>query len=426
MSTSTQSAFKLRRHAIWWTLSMGLVPLLVPRFALGQGSFREIESLPDAAVRGFVNGMSRDGVAVVGGAPVSGEQAFLWTSAGGTTGLGDLPGGGFSSFATQAALGGQVVVGGSEYAPSRFQTFRWTADHGMQGLGFLPGGVFSHAIAVSDGGNIVIGQSDSMQGTQPFRWTPIGGMMGLGFLPGGHSSEGAFAMSVDGSVIVGQAESARGLEAFRWTAATGVQSLGTLSDSHVQVNYACAGNPTLSIVFGGAVSDESFPNQEAFRWTAADGMVGLGDLPGGEYSSIVYSSSADGRTAVGVASTDVGSEAFVWDPMHGMRNLKAVLVNEFGLDIPGWTLTHGVAVSADGRTFAGSGINPKGEPAGWIATIERPCRADFNDDGTVNSADFFDFLTAFFTNAPRADFNHDQQVNSQDFFDFLGAFFAPC
>jgi len=52
------------------------------------------------------------------------------------------------------------------------------------------------------------------------------------------------------------------------------------------------------------------------------------------------------------------------------------------------------------------------------------CRGDWNRDCTLNSQDFFDFITAFFANS--ADFNNDNLTNSQDFFDFIVAFFAGC
>jgi hypothetical protein len=52
------------------------------------------------------------------------------------------------------------------------------------------------------------------------------------------------------------------------------------------------------------------------------------------------------------------------------------------------------------------------------------CPSDWNHDGFQDSADFFDFLTAFFTD--NADFNHSGLTDSQDFFDFLAAFLSGC
>ena len=75
--------------------------------------------------------------------------------------------------------------------------------------------------------------------------------------------------------------------------------------------------------------------------------------------------------------------------------------------------------------MTGNGIHDSGFE-GWVLHLGGACAADFNGDGTVNSQDFFDFLTAFFALDARADFNRDGLVNSQDFFDFLTAFFAGC
>lgn len=54
------------------------------------------------------------------------------------------------------------------------------------------------------------------------------------------------------------------------------------------------------------------------------------------------------------------------------------------------------------------------------------CAPDLNRDGTVTSADYFNFLAAFFQRLPRADYNADGAITSQDYFEFLADFFAGC
>ncbi len=61
---------------------------------------------------------------------------------------------------------------------------------------------------------------------------------------------------------------------------------------------------------------------------------------------------------------------------------------------------------------------------GFFAAPLTRCAADWTGDGSVNSADFFAFLSDFF--GGDADLNGDGQTTSQDFFDYLTAFFSGC
>jgi hypothetical protein len=62
--------------------------------------------------------------------------------------------------------------------------------------------------------------------------------------------------------------------------------------------------------------------------------------------------SADGNIVVGRA--DFGP--FIWDPRNGFRNLRTVLVEDYGLGdaLAGWRLDSVEDISADGTTLVGS------------------------------------------------------------------------
>ncbi len=94
--------------------------------------------------------------------------------------------------------------------------------------------------------------------------------------------------------------------------------------------------------------------------------------------------------------------------------------------VSGMVLQTGTSTAEADGIVQVTGLNVPVDPARVRVVIRVDCPADFNADGLVNSGDYFDFLTAFFSGSPAADFNGDGATNSQDFFDFVAAFFSPC
>jgi probable HAF family extracellular repeat protein len=361
------------------------------------------------------------------------------------TGLGDLPGGAIASFARDVSADGQVVVGHSESA-SGTEAFRWTATGGLVGLGDLAGGTFfSDAHAASADGSVIVGGSDSGLGAEAFRYTLALGMVGLNPVPltlDGITG-GATGVSGDGSLVVGSMFPPTGSscflgDAFTWTASGGLVNTCTSLpvsflnqvesrrvstdgssvvgswlfegdfDSTVirnwsEVESASPIPPSASPVSGTglaisadgrAVVGES-PFFGAFRWHETEGVaVSLGDLPGGAVVATPWDVSGDGLVVVGASDVSTGCQplltggstsgcrAFVWDVVTLMRPLRDVLVNDYGLELTGWTLTQATAISDDGRTLVGVGTNPSGQIEAWRVVLPPAC-----DDGLDNDGD---------------------------------------
>ncbi len=347
--------------------------------------FMGIGDLPGGDFSSAANRVSEDG-SVVGGISVSESglqgEAFLWRAETGIVPLGDLPGGMFLSGVFGVSDDGLVAAGASISETSSLsnpplESFRWTLETGMVPLGDLPGGQFSSfTLNVSGDGLVVVGDSDSASGREAFRWTEATGMVGLGDFAGGPFRSGAVNTSFDGSVIVGNGVNAVGVEGFRWTEATGLVGIGDLPGGEIFSNATSVSNDGL-VVVGRSASENSSDvpltedgGAEAFRWTEETGLIGLGDLPGGIFSSRAIAVSGDGSVIVGQGNGASGEEPFIWDSLNGMRSLIQVLTNEFGLDLTGWSSLTVADLSADGSTVVGLGINPEGNLEGWIANLE--------------------------------------------------------
>ena len=351
--------------------------------------------------------------------PSAASQAFVWTQASGAVPLGvvdpsQLPGGPgptpYSSYATGLSADGSTVVGVACYDNGFLTTsFRWSAAGGMQSLGTADPRVGDGPKAVSQDGSIIIGQTGGGDGRYSvgFRWTQTDGFEVFPS-PVPSSYYSLDSMSADGSIVAGWAATSYPLPPdfynFLWTADSGTVRLPALgSDSHLSGDgstvVALGVNSPLQLWT--AATGPIIPNQpdgvtplagfagisydgtalaalgtvdggqtHSFRWTISGGAQDLGFLPdgtGADAGTNAKGISADGNVIVG----NSGGQAFIWSVNYGIWPLQFVLTEFYGMDQPlaGWTLTEATAISADGKTIAGNGTNPDGQPEAWVAQL---------------------------------------------------------
>jgi probable HAF family extracellular repeat protein len=327
--------------------------------------------------------ISGDGSVVVGVSDSpQGPQAFAWRPGVGMVALGDLPGGEFESFATGSSFDGSVVVG-TGTGPLGPLGWRCTLTLAPQSilpgplvpLPTIPGGDGrSNATAVSADGCVVVGHGTAADGTEAFRWTIETGTLSLGDLfgggPGGSGTlSSAESVSADGTHVTGYASSPQGFRAFLWSVATGMGYLPEPSSGGVGESAGYAVSGTGGAVVGYQIAEGGYAG---FVWTPNGGTQPL-SLPFDPVRMINANAlSGSGEIAVGEATIGSSSVAAIWEAGYGTRDLRALLVGQYGLGsvLSGWTLTTAYGVSADGLRIVGEGINPQGGREAWLVAFD--------------------------------------------------------
>lgn len=336
-------------------------------------------------------------------------------------GLGDLPGGFFSSMAWGVSGDGRTVVGEGNTSTG-YEAFRWK-NGVMSGLGFLPGAEdTSAAFDVSFDGSVIIGTSRSSLLTEAFRWEN-GTMTGLGDLPGGGPRSEARAVSADGSVIVGLSGTDAPTEAFIWEggaiASAGIPAgfqttiLGAISASGLKMvgsaTKPLSGGSEVLVVDNGLTS--TFSPFGAFN-SGAGSISGNGEVIVGAYhgtsvtcpsnciQGFVHQSgisttlndfglgssptavSYDGSVIVGlVTGLSLGpnfnpNHAVIWRNGGQIQFIQDLLTDLNVQSANGWQLAIATDVSDDGSVIVGWGFNPDGNEEAWIINLNavpEPC-----------------------------------------------------
>lgn len=265
-------------HSFYWTQAGGMIK--INPLAGGAGS--------------MAYSVTQDGTVVVGVSDNgASDEAYRWSAAGGTVGLGVIAPF-FGALSHSEAYGvnadGSVVVGASTSATTISTSFRWDAATGMVDLGTL-GGPTSAAYAVSDDGNIIVGISDNADGvSEGYVWTSLGMRSINGMLrDAGVDMTGLFVheaqdISGDGSTIVGNGVDANGAvatflirDAGITTAASLNDSLGDLSAVASDISYMAMG--TMRSIMDQA---DHLPMPGTTRLWLVGSLLGSASVPGND------------------------------------------------------------------------------------------------------------------------------------------------
>src|SRR5262245_2063327 len=396
--------------------------LLTPAFAavlLGTAaaqaqvpSFTGVGDLAGGAAASAAMDVSANGGVVVGESEgANGTQAFRWTPAGGISGIGFLSLVDPYSTANAVSENGNVVAGTSFGSDGIERAYRWSAGTmtALNRLTCADCDPITKAWGISNDGLVVVGSALARSsGTaqlhlDPVRW-PSGGtsLSDLGNLVGPNEIGEAFGASPTGSIIVGTHVSNSGKDAWRWQG-SGLVALAHLiggsviaaeahavsNDGSTIVGYSNSGTTTLP---GGTVVPSDL---QAVRWTGPSfGTIqSLGAFPGAvNTDSMALAVSQNGSIIVGMAAgPDLSDRAFLWTAATGMQDLKTVLEEDYGLALDGWVLSAAQGISdvvSGDFTIVGRGINPQGEPEGFVAFLSTPACDDGDDNDGDSLSDY--------------------------------------
>ncbi|MCG3121870.1 MAG: hypothetical protein GIKADHBN_00242 [Phycisphaerales bacterium] len=190
----------------------------------------QLQDLPGGAGAHFAEDISHDGSRIIGSAQASAFEPTLWTN-GTPVALGLLAGADYGGGIAISADGNTAVghMIDESGPPGLFRSFRWTSTGGLSELGPMPGYSETLANGVSSDGLVVVGYAINSPAGDfvAFRWAQSGGFQSLGHLAGAaRPQSSAHAVSSSGGVVVGSGRNAGDqYEAVVWTPTTGMVSL---------------------------------------------------------------------------------------------------------------------------------------------------------------------------------------------------------
>ena len=170
----------------------------------------------------------------------------------------------------------------------------------------------------------------------------------------------ANAVNFDGRIIGGWQDDEFGQRAGAlWV--NGVESplLTEAGESVGEVQFV---NSDGSVMVG---NNYPYGTQNSWHWTAQRGFTAI-TSPSVFYTPFAIDASDDGEVVIGVARDRNGNgKGFIWTAKGGKFTWMSDYLAKKGLGA-GWQIASVSAISGDGKTMAGFGINPNGDIEGYV------------------------------------------------------------
>jgi uncharacterized membrane protein len=335
-----------------------------------EARFGPLPSLPGLGTA-LPRAVSADGSSIVGNV-IDGETltgSFRWTPADGYFDLTPVMGSSVRDMSDDGA-----VLLGVEIGPGGDRSFAWSEATGPIALPTPPGLPRCAAERLAAGGGRIAGTcfDEERRIWNAVRWTVQDGVASVDVLPnslGGNQSEGR-AIDAAGTTIVGTSFAGGGL-ATLWI--MDGESLPRAEDLGLLPNPGRYPTARALSADGRVVAGDDGSN--AFIWTAELGMRLLPQPVPSDIDAVaaVNDMDASGSVIVGClvpASAGTAFETLIWD-VDGAHRLRDILVDAgvAASALRDWTLNNALAISADGGTIVGIGVDPSGQRSGWVARL---------------------------------------------------------
>jgi uncharacterized membrane protein len=298
--------------------------------------------------------LSADGSTVVGSAAYG--SPFRWTHDEGLSYLDDLRDEATLEYIVDVSADGRTVLGATSQEFGATVRNHWVLWDNAGNVTELPNIGFTPS-AVSGDATTAVGH-EGAPGQTPRRAVQWGSDLQPALLDNDLLSVSAATdVSGDGNVIVGWVGTNMDLrKAFRWE--QGDDELVPLPPlpTGETISYLNAVSHNGKHALGAVLVDHR-PRAVILREHGPPLQLNTSD-----FEILATAISDDGNTVVGVMGGGVGDRAFIWNPTHGVRDLRDVLANDYGLadELGDWRLTDIRGLSADGRTILGTAWEPTG------------------------------------------------------------------